>query len=226
MDASASAIGHDLLNRCRWDGNERQVHRRAHGADAGKGRQAIDLCSVRMNGVELASKSSPLQIGKQCRTHTIAAPRHPHHGDRTRVEKGAHALGCGDALALSAGGSNLGCFSRREGDMEDAGVEGALHRETARLKDLQHAIILTQHIRLEGVDTLPPGNGGQMFEEERAHASPLMGISHGKRHLGMRGGLPVLIDPKIAAHAYNVLLLPFLQRRDECYIPVKSSSVK
>ena len=58
-----------------------------------------------------------------------------------------------------------------------------------------------------------------MFEEERAHASPLMRISHGKCHLGMRGGLPVLMHPKITAHAYNVLLLPFPQRRDECYIP-------
>src|SRR5215471_3283393 len=58
-----------------------------------------------------------------------------------------------------------------------------------------------------------------MFKEERAHASPLMGICHGKRHLGMRGGLTVLMDAKIAAHAYNVLLRPFPQRRDEGHIP-------
>ena len=102
--------------------------------------------------------------------------------------------------------------------MEHAGVEGTLHRETARLKNLQHAIILTQHVGLEGVDTLRPGNGGQMFEEERAHASPLIGICHGKRHLGVRGGLAVLRDAKIAAHAYNVLLLSFPQRRDEGHI--------
>ena len=102
--------------------------------------------------------------------------------------------------------------------MEHARVEGALHRETAGIKDLQHAIILTQHIRLEGVDTLHPGNGGQMFEEERAHASPLMRVSHGKRHLGVRGRLPVLVDLKIAAHPYNVLLLPFPKRRNEGHI--------
>jgi hypothetical protein len=103
--------------------------------------------------------------------------------------------------------------------MEDAGVEGALHSETARLKDLQHAIILTQHIGLEGIDTLQSGYGGQVFEEERTHASPLMRISDSKRHLGVRGGLPVLIDPKIAAHAYNMLLLPFPKRRDNGHIP-------
>jgi hypothetical protein len=73
--------------------------------------------------------------------------------------------------------------------MEDAGVEGTLDRETARRKDLQHTIILTQHIGLEGVDPLPPGHSGQMFEEERADAAPLMRIRHGKRHLGVRGGL-------------------------------------
>src|SRR5205085_9208581 len=101
------------------------------------------------------------------------------------------------ALALGAGGLNLGGFSGREGDMEDAGVEGALHREAARLKDLQHAIVLTQHIGPESVDTLHPGNGSQMFEKECAHASPLMRLSHGKRHLGVRAGLTVLLDPKI-----------------------------
>src|SRR5690242_19134121 len=58
-----------------------------------------------------------------------------------------------------------------------------------------------------------------MFEEERANASPLIDICHGKRHLGVRGELAVLRDAKIAAHAYNVLLLPFPQRRDEGHIP-------
>src|SRR5262249_41847150 len=130
-----------------------------------------------------------------------------------------HALGCGHALALRTGSPYLRCFSRWEGDMEDAGIKGTLHRETARLKDLQHAIILTQHIGLEGVDTLPPSHGGQMFEAERAYTAPLMGISHGKRHLGVRGGLSVGMEPKIAAHADNVLLRPFLERRDECRIP-------
>jgi hypothetical protein len=63
VNASSSTISHDLLNRGGGDGNERQVDRRAHGASAGKGRQAVDLSSVRMNGVELARKSGPLQIG-------------------------------------------------------------------------------------------------------------------------------------------------------------------
>jgi hypothetical protein len=58
-----------------------------------------------------------------------------------------------------------------------------------------------------------------MFEEECAYTSPLMGISHGKGYLGMRGGFVILNNPKIAAHAYNVLLLPFLERRDESRIP-------
>src|SRR5262245_46673610 len=58
-----------------------------------------------------------------------------------------------------------------------------------------------------------------MFEEERAHASPLIGVCHSKRHLGVRGGLAVRMDAKIAAHAYNVLLLSFQQGRDEGHIP-------
>src|SRR5215475_7228644 len=98
-----------------------------------------------MNRVQPASKASPLQIGKQCRTYTITTPRHSDHGDRARVEKGPHALGCGHALALGTCRLHLGCFSRWEGDMKDAGIEGALHRETTRLKDLQHAIILSLH---------------------------------------------------------------------------------
>src|SRR4029450_9973887 len=111
------------------------------------------------------------------------------------------------------GGPHLGGCCGREGGVEHTGIEGALHRETARLKDLQHAIILTQHIGLEGINTLPTGNDGQMLEEERAYASSLMRISHGKRHLGVRGRVFVLVDPEIAAHTYNVLLLPFLERR-------------
>src|SRR5712691_4192499 len=58
-----------------------------------------------------------------------------------------------------------------------------------------------------------------MFEEERAHTSPLMRIRHGKRHLGVHGGFALLVDPKRAAHADNVLLLPFPERRDEGHIP-------
>jgi hypothetical protein len=54
-----------------------------------------------------------------------------------------------------------------------------------------------------------------MFEEESAHAAPLMGIGHGKRHLGVRGGLAILLEPKVATHADNVFLLPFQERRDE-----------
>jgi hypothetical protein len=73
VDTSGGTIGHDFLHRCCWHSDERQVHRRTHGTDTGKGRQAIDLYSVRMNGVELTRKSSPLQIGKQCRTHAISA---------------------------------------------------------------------------------------------------------------------------------------------------------
>ena len=151
--------------------------------------------------------------------HAITTPGHSHHGHCARVEKGPHALGGGDALALRTGSLHLRCVRRRKGDMEDAGIEGALHRKATRRKDLQHAIILAQHIRLEGVDPLPPGYGGQMFEEERAHAAPLMGIRHGKRHLRARGGLAVLLDPKIAAHTDDVLLLPCLERRDEGHIP-------
>jgi hypothetical protein len=57
-----------------------------------------------------------------------------------------------------------------------------------------------------------------MLEEERAHASSLMRISHGKRHLGVRGRVFVRVDPAIAAHAYNVLLLPFLECRNQGHI--------
>jgi hypothetical protein len=45
-----------------------------------------------------------------------------------------------------------------------------------------------------------------------------MRISHGKRHLGVRGRVFVLVDPEIAAHTYNVLLLPFLERRSQGHI--------
>ena len=221
MHASGGTIGDDLLHRCRWDSDERQVDRRPDGADAGKGRQAIDRGRLGMNGVQPPWKSSPLQVGEQCCPHAIPTPRHPHHGDRTRVEKGRNTLGGGSALAFSAGGPHLWCVSRRERDMEDTSIESTLHGETARLKDLQHPIILAQHIGLEGVDPLPPGYRGQMFEEERPHAAPLMRIRDGKRHLGVRGGLPILSEPKIAPHANNVLLVPCLERRDQCDIPAE-----
>src|SRR3989442_8559805 len=103
--------------------------------------------------------------------------------------------------------------------MEHAAVEGALHSETAGVKDLQRAIILTQHIRLEGVDALHPGNGGKMFEEERANASALMRIGNGKRHFGAPAGLTVLVAPKIAPHANDVFLTSLPQRSDECHVP-------
>jgi hypothetical protein len=64
MNTGCGAIGHNLLNCCCGDGNERQVHWRTHSTDTGKGRQAINFGSVWMNGVELACKSGPLQIGQ------------------------------------------------------------------------------------------------------------------------------------------------------------------
>src|SRR5262245_66608664 len=115
---------------------------------------------MRMYGVQPAGKSRPLQIGEQCCTHTIAAPRHSHHGHCAWVEKGPNTLGSSNALALGTSGPHLRCVSRWEGNMEHAGVERALHRETARLKDLQHTIILTQYIGLKGVNSLSPSNGG------------------------------------------------------------------
>src|SRR5262245_49735330 len=103
--------------------------------------------------------------------------------------------------------------------MEHAAVERALHGETAGVKDLQHAVILPQHIGLEGVDTLHPSNGGKMFEEKCANASALMRIGNGKRYLGAPAGLPILVAPKIAPHADDVFRTALPQGRDERHSP-------
>ena len=174
-----------------------------------------------MNGVQPAGKSSPLQVGEQCCPDAIPTLRHPDDGDCTRVEQGLQTLGRGGALALRAGGLHLWCVRRREREMEEARIEGALHGETAGLKDLQHTIILAQYIGLEGVDPLPPGYRSQVFEKERPDATPLMLIRHGERHLGVRGGLTILREPKIAPHADNVFLVPFLEGGDQCDIPAE-----
>src|SRR5262245_25572090 len=60
-----------------------------------------------------------------------------------------------------------------------------------------------------------------MFKEECADALPLIGIGDSKRHLGTRGGLATLVQPKIATHTDNVFRLAFPQGRSKSHIPCK-----
>src|SRR5437773_2411972 len=66
-----------------------------------------------------------------------------------------------------------------------------------------------------------------MFEEECANAFPLIRISDSKRHLGTRGGLVALVEPKIAAYADDVFLVALPERGNERHVPraVKLSKI-
>src|SRR5215510_6294332 len=131
------------------------------------------------------------------------------------LEKRSDAQGCCLTLTCDAAGTHLRGLGSRERDVEHAMFEGTLDHKPAGVKDLQHAVVFSQHICLERLDALLPGDACQMLEQQRGNAAPLMGLGHFKRHFGTRDWLAMLRDADIAPNADKGLLTVLTKRRHE-----------
>src|SRR5258708_5900728 len=90
--------------------------------------------------------NTPIQFGPTMR---IPVACRPHHGDRPGVEKAAHALRGGAALAAVGRLQKLLGLCRREPDVHDPGFDRAPHDEAAAREHAQHLVVLPEDVRFE-----------------------------------------------------------------------------
>ena len=94
--------------------------------------------------------------------------------------------------------------------MDHAGVGRALHAETALGENLEHPVVVAQHVGLELDDSGRPRDAAEMVEQNRADTASLMLVEYGEGDLGARRS-----RGDIAADADEALVGAGAQRRHQ-----------
>ena len=95
--------------------------------------------------------------------------------------------------------------------MEAAALSGLVDLEAGVAEDVDHRVVLVEHLGLEPGEPGARGDPGQALEEQRADAPALVGVVDEEGHLGAAA------DPHggVAAHADDPRVLPLPDDREQ-----------
>ena len=150
--AVVGTLARRLDDRSGRHGDDRQLHVLLDLGDRADGRSPCDLAALRVDEVQRAGVAGREQVA-----HDLAADGAGAAGRADDRDRGGpqHVGDRGDvsgALAFLEAFARLGRQRGRELDLH-AAVDAAHRRREARvLEDLQHAVVLGQHNRPEGLD--------------------------------------------------------------------------
>ncbi len=100
--------------------------------------------------------------------------------------------------------------------MEDAPRDGAADLEAALGENLEHAIVFTEHLRLELGDPTRARDAREVIEEQTSDSTPLMTVEDGERHLGAFGRVLVGAG-EVSPHTDDPLAAALLECRDQAH---------
>ena len=104
--------------------------------------------------------------------------------DGARFEERFHRRRRGGARARRGLiGEGIGC-RKRQGHAVSAVLDRCRHGEAGFAKYVEHALVITEHVGIEGVDAVFTGDGGEPFEQPGANTVTLQGVGHDECHFG------------------------------------------
>jgi hypothetical protein len=106
------------------------------------------------------------------------------HGDRPRSQERPHRIDGGLRLPVLEVRDRRVGEQDRELDLDRSRGGPDRHGETAGPEDVDHLVVLGQHLRYEGRDAVPSGLLRHLTEEDRSHPLALELIGRREAHLG------------------------------------------
>ena len=82
----------------------------------------------------------------------------------------------------------------RQGHAVGAVLDPCGHGEAGFAKYVEHALVITEHVGIEGIDAVFTGDGREPFEQPCANAVALQGIGHDECHFGTIPMLGIAIE--------------------------------
>ena len=167
-------------------GDDGEIDRPFDRADRGEAGDEVDLRRVRVDGVERAAEARVAEIVQHLGAEVAARATGADDGDRARREDRLHRRESRLLRALRVGvGRGLGQLDR-EGHVHRALARAARGVEAAAEEDVEHALVLRQHLGLELDDAVRPRDLGELFQQLRADAAAVVLV--GDRERALRRG--------------------------------------
>ena len=178
------ALARDLHNRRRRHRDHRELDRAGHVSDRSKGGNRENRVRVRVHGVHGTGESGLEDVAQGLVADGSRPLDAPTTANGRGGEERADGSGGRHALALVEAPPRLGAERRRELEVDRARHRVGRDREPALAEDLDHPVVLGQHLRLEPADAALFGGLRQMREQRRGDAHALHLVGHRERHLG------------------------------------------
>ncbi len=170
LRSTASGDLGDLLGGNR---DHRQVQRARHLLDLGIGSNRLDHVGARVDRMDDPAEAGREQVVEDLAADGAAPSRGSDHGDGAGLEKPGHR-GCRrDPVPPLEALDGLRRKRGRKLDVDRAALRRELDREAALPEDLDHAVVLGQHLRLEDRDLRIGGRLGQVGEQDRPQPATL-----------------------------------------------------
>jgi hypothetical protein len=138
---------------------------------------------------------------EQLAGHGGAPPRGPDHRHRTGLQEGPHGGRGGHLLAPLEPLLRLRRQRGRELDQQHAGDAVGLDREAGIAEDLDHLMVLGQHLGIQHLDAELVGRLGELAEQDRAEPLALHGVGDLERHLGPVRMVELALEAGVADHS-------------------------
>ena len=174
----------------RRDDDHRQIDRSGDVSDSRVGGDPVDLLRKGMDRHDGSGEAIGDEIVQDLRANFTALAIGADDRDGARCEERLHRRRGGGAR--SRRGLVYEGISRRQGQGHAVGavLDACGHGKAGFTKYVEHALVVTEHVGIEGVDAVFTGDGGEPFEQPCANAVALQGIGHDECHFGT---IPMLL---------------------------------
>ena len=194
----AHVLAEALIDGCqhliRRDDDHRQIDRSGDVSDSRVGGDSVDLLRTGMDRHHGSGEAIGNEVVQDLRSDFAALAIGADDRDGARFEKRFHRRRRGGARARRG----LVCegISRRQGQGHAVGavLDACGHGKAGFTKYVEHALVVTEHVGIEGVDAVFTGDGGEPFEQPCANAVALQGIGHDECHFGTIPMLGIAIE--------------------------------
>ena len=194
----AHVLADALVDGCqhliRRDDDHRQIDRSGDVPDSRVGGDPVDLLRTGMDRHHGSGEAIGDEIVQDFRSDFAALAIGADDRDSARFEERFHRRRRGGARARRG----LVCegISRRQGQGHavDAVLDPCGHGEAGFAKYVEHALVITEHVGIEGIDAVFTRDGGEPFEQPGANTVTLQGVGHDECHFGTIPMLGIAIE--------------------------------
>ena len=167
----------------RGHGDERHVDVAGNVEHAGIRRDALHDRRLRVDGVHHAGERRIEEVVEESPADRLRVARRTDDRDGRRLEDGADRVRRSDPLAVLVRGERLLGERGRELHVDRPRRRTQVYREAAASEDLDHPMVLRQHVGMERRDAGLTGGVREMRDQDRPEAAALEGVGDADAHL-------------------------------------------